>query len=146
MVAEEWTPDDSAVPDDAPLLRMIRNRPKYVTHPDSITGRPYATGVALQIDDNSGLSVHEADLLEEHYSISRSAYFPDEFLLEFQPAVARAVDPAWGVVLDPDPDDPDHGAAHALVRGPSPKPSKSCKEALREAINRECLWHRSPVE
>lgn len=144
-MTDAWQRDDSSIPSGESLLRRIPDRPEYFIHFDSITERPYATGKALQIDRDSGLSIHfERTLMSEH-QVDRDAYYPSDYLIQFTPEVVRTMDDdPWGVVREPDPDDAFYGKAHGEVRNAAPRPSKSQREAVREAINRGCTWIRSP--
>lgn len=142
-MSDGWKNDDAAIDGKTAFLRMIPARPEYTIARDCINGRPYATPRALQIDVNSGLSVHGVDLLLSEHSVEPADYYPTEYLIEFTASTVRQCED-WGVILEPEPDDEAYGKAHALVRHATPKPSKSKKEQIREAINRDCVWIREP--
>ena len=134
-----WTYDEPGkVPLGDQLYRRVLRRPLFFTQ-DLLTGAKAPLTGALQIDEDSGMSVYLDSQMRVTGCTSEELYDARcECLIRFAANVAREC-PDWGIVSDPVDDGP-RGAAHGLVRNRNPRPSKSAKRTLRTAILNSYSW------
>lgn len=133
-----WEFDDPTIVDGECLYRRIRRIPDQVLE-DKLTGTRELRSGAFQVDRRSGMSVYLQQLLAPNDLCVGDLYTSDkEHLIMFEAVVPRRV--GWGVVAEEGDDAASRRKAHGLVRAMDPRPMRSERSKLREALIASYAW------
>lgn len=133
-----WVFDDPNIVDDEMLFRRVRRIPDQVLE-DPLTGNREPKFGAFKVDDDSGMSIYLERFLASNDLGVRDLYTDGkEHLASFRVAATRGV--GWGVVVEEGNEAHPRRLAHGLVRAQNPRPTRTMKRELREALIASCSW------
>lgn len=127
--ASVW--DDKSIPSDETLYRRVPQHPDFLVR-DLLSGQEKISRAAFKWDPD-GISVYR-HLLMQRWGIDLKMLLRTESQRLYSFKVAAVRREGAGVTDEVDPEDMQAGKAHALIQGPTGRPSRDRRREITDAL------------